>query len=96
MNYFKDKENKLHVIEAGFEYLLPNGLTQISQNEYQELSRPLPETPEQLKEKRIKFLKQSLNETDYVALADYDKVKPELIAERALWRAEIRELENNV
>jgi hypothetical protein len=48
------------------------------------------------KDARMAELKQLLADTDYVGLSDYDKVKPELIAERALWRAEIRELENNV
>lgn len=42
---------------------------------------------------RISELKQLLAETDYVALADYDKDKPEVLAQRAAWRAEIRELE---
>jgi hypothetical protein len=48
------------------------------------------------KDSRMAELKQLLADTDYVGLSDYDKVKPELITERALWRAEIRELENNV
>jgi hypothetical protein len=48
------------------------------------------------KNARLTKLKQLLADTDYVGLSDYDKVKPELITERALWRAEIRELENNV
>jgi hypothetical protein len=42
---------------------------------------------------RIAELKAFLRDTDYVALSDYDKDKPEIIAERAAWRAEIRELE---
>ena len=42
---------------------------------------------------RITELKRLLAETDYVALSDYDKDKPEVIAQRAAWRAEIRELE---
>lgn len=45
------------------------------------------------KKKRIAELKQLLAETDYVALSDYDKDKPEVIAQRAAWRTEIRELE---
>ena len=32
-------------------------------------------------------------ETDYVTLPDYDKEKPEVIEQRAEWRAEVRELE---
>jgi hypothetical protein len=42
---------------------------------------------------RIAELKQLLAETDYVALADYDKSKPEVLAQRQAWRDEIRELE---
>jgi hypothetical protein len=42
---------------------------------------------------RIAELKQLLRETDYVALPDYDKDKPDIIAQRQAWRDEIRELE---
>lgn len=42
---------------------------------------------------RIAELKRLLAETDYVALSDYDKDKADVIAQRAAWRAEIRELE---
>jgi len=42
---------------------------------------------------RIAELKQLLAETDYVALADYDKDKSDVIAQRQAWRDEIRELE---
>ena len=42
---------------------------------------------------RIAELKQLLAETDYVALADYDKDKPEVLTQRQAWRDEIRELE---
>ena len=45
------------------------------------------------KQARIAELKQLLAETDYVALADYDKSKPEVLAQRQAWRDEIRELE---
>ena len=42
---------------------------------------------------RLGQLKAQLRDTDYVALADYDKDKPEVISQRAEWRAEVRELE---
>jgi hypothetical protein len=42
---------------------------------------------------RIAELQTLLRDTDYIALSDYDKDKPEVIAQRAAWRAEIRELE---
>lgn len=38
-------------------------------------------------------LKRKLAETDYVALLDYDKDKPELKAKRQTWRDEIRTIE---
>lgn len=44
---------------------------------------------------RIAELKQLLADTDYVALADYDKSKPEVLAQRQAWREEIRTLEAN-
>ena len=42
---------------------------------------------------RIAELKQLLASTDYVALADYDKSKPEVLAQRQAWREELRALE---
>jgi hypothetical protein len=44
---------------------------------------------------RIAELKQLLADTDYVALSDYDKSKPEVLAQRQAWREEIRMLEAN-
>jgi hypothetical protein len=43
--------------------------------------------------KEIAELKGKLLDTDYVALSDYDRSKPEVIAERQQWRDRIRELE---
>jgi hypothetical protein len=43
-------------------------------------------------EARIAELKQFLRDTDYVALSDYDKDKPEVLAERQAAREELREL----
>ena len=42
---------------------------------------------------RITELKQLLRDTDYVALSDYDKAKPDVVAQRQVWREEIRQLE---
>jgi hypothetical protein len=42
---------------------------------------------------RLVELKRLLAETDYVALSDYDKDKPEVLAQRQAWRDEIRALE---
>ena len=41
---------------------------------------------------RIAELKQLLRDTDYVALADYDKDKTDILAQRATWRTELRGL----
>jgi bifunctional ADP-heptose synthase (sugar kinase/adenylyltransferase) len=41
---------------------------------------------------RIAELKQLLRDTDYVALSDYDKHKPEVVAQRQAWRDELRAL----
>lgn len=49
----------------------------------------------QAKVARILELKRFLAETDYVALPDYDKSKPEVLAQRQAWREEIRTLEGN-
>lgn len=42
---------------------------------------------------RIAELKKMLQETDYVALPDYDQDKADVIASRQAWREEIRTLE---
>jgi hypothetical protein len=43
---------------------------------------------------RIAELQQLLRDTDYVTLSDYDRVKPDVLAQRQAWRDEIRALEN--
>jgi chromosomal replication initiation ATPase DnaA len=50
------------------------------------------EAAEAAREARIEELKAFLRDTDYVALSDYDKDKPEIIAERQAAREELREL----
>lgn len=42
---------------------------------------------------RIAELQQLLRDTDYVTLSDYDKDKPDVLAQRQAWRDEIRSLE---
>jgi hypothetical protein len=51
------------------------------------------EAAAQARDARIAELKQFLRDTDYVALSDYDKDKPEILVQRQAWRDEIRELE---
>lgn len=41
---------------------------------------------------RIAELKKLLADTDYIAMPDYDKSKPEILAQRQIWRDEIRSL----
>jgi hypothetical protein len=48
------------------------------------------------KEQRNAELKQLLAGTDYVALSDYDKDKPDVLAQRQAWREELRELEQTL
>jgi hypothetical protein len=45
---------------------------------------------------RIAELKQLLAASDYVALSDYDKDKPDVLAQRQAWRLELRELEQTL
>jgi hypothetical protein len=45
---------------------------------------------------RIAELKQLLRDTDFVALPDYDKDKPDVLAQRQAWRDELRELEQTL
>jgi len=45
---------------------------------------------------RIAELKQLLAASDYVALSDYDKDKPDVLAQRQAWREELRELEQTL
>jgi hypothetical protein len=50
----------------------------------------------QASEQRISELKQLLAASDYVALSDYDKDKPDVLAQRQAWRVELRELEQTL
>lgn len=51
------------------------------------------EAEQQARDQRIAELKRNLADTDYTALPDYDKDKPDLRAQRQAWREEIRALE---
>ena len=60
---------------------------------------PKPEdtlTEEQINQERVDELKQKLRDTDYVTMSDYDKDKPEILADRQAWRDEIRQLEQSL
>jgi hypothetical protein len=47
----------------------------------------------QTKQARVSELKQLLAGTDYIAMPDYDKSKPEVLVQRQAWREELRTLE---
>lgn len=58
-------------------------------------------TPEQLKQQRIRELKGLLSASDYKMLSDYQATKTQaendaIIEKRALWRDEVRVLENEI
>ncbi len=72
------------------EWLVPSTAPVTDEQIESEYQRLLAQEP--IKQ-QIAELKQKLAASDYVALSDYDKEKPELIVQRAAWRAEIRELE---
>ena len=64
--------------------------------DFEPIEQPsLPEYKEDNLEtlQRITELKDKLKDTDYVTLSDYDKDKPEILADRQAWRDEIRQLE---
>jgi hypothetical protein len=52
------------------------------------------EAAQAAKDARIAELKQLLRDTDYIALPDYDKDKPDVLAQRQAWRNELRALED--
>jgi hypothetical protein len=54
------------------------------------------DTERQAAESRQTELKQLLAETDYVALADYTKDKPEIVASRVAWREELDEVQETL
>jgi len=43
MKYFKDTNNQVHAVEAGFEDLLPAGCVEITEDEAHSLVKPTPE-----------------------------------------------------
>lgn len=92
MKYYKNNTGEVYAYDKGQKPI--EGLTLMTDAEIKAHLNPEP-SPEQVKQSRIAELKQLLRETDYVVLPDYDKEKPDVIAQRAAWRAEVRELEND-
>ncbi len=84
-------ENGKALVGSGF--TAPEGFIEYT-TEPQELKDALAaEQSQQQAQQRISELQQKLRETDYVGLQDYDKDKPEILADRQAWRDEIRQLE---
>lgn len=65
-------------------------------NKDYEEKNPPPPTEAEIKNQRIAELKGMLRSTDYVTLSDYDQSKPDVIANRQLWRDEIRTLQAQI
>ena len=109
MKYFKDKQNQVFALEdadilpvmetddQGNKIEKPSpwvkdDWTEITEQEATAIANP-PPTEQELAQQRIVELQQKLRDTDYVGLQDYDKDKPEILADRQAWRDEIRQLE---
>jgi len=83
---------------------LPNNYTEIAPpdgqfavwvgNQWELRDAPVVPPPPSPPVETIESLKEKLVETDYVGLTDYDKQKPELLAQRQQWREAIRALDN--
>src|SRR5690606_20629371 len=56
---------------------------------------PIP-TQQQLSIARIFELKKLLSETDYKVMPDYDRTDETILAQRQLWREEIRSIESSL
>jgi hypothetical protein len=90
MKYYK-KNNQVFAFEAdgSQDHLITNDMVQMSSEEIAAHRQP---TAEQIAQARIFELRQLLRDTDYVALPDYDKDKPEILTQRQAWRVELRGL----
>ena len=89
MKHYKDAKNNVFGYDT--DYPAPSGLTEISMDEVQAVVAARV-TDADRRVARIAELKQLLADTDYVALADYDKDKTDVLAQRAAWRTELRGL----
>jgi hypothetical protein len=94
VKFYKSKTNEVFVYEteAEMQTYAREPLEAITEAEALQITNP-PPTEKQLAEMRVAELKQKLLDSDYIALADYDQDKPDLLAERKAWREEIRSLQ---
>jgi DNA-binding FadR family transcriptional regulator len=67
-----------------------NGLTDAQRSTYDTELAAL--TARHMTDSRISELKKLLQETDYVAMPDYDQDKADVLVDRQSWREEIRTL----
>jgi len=95
-NITKDEVNKTWVAEESNQLIEQYGLTR---EDFEPIEQPeLPVYKEDHSEalQELAELKQKLSDTDYVTLSDYDKSKPEILAQRKEWRDQIRVLEESM
>jgi hypothetical protein len=97
MKHYKTSNNQVFAYKDDEEMqkFAKEPLTPITDEEAFAIANPRP-TEQELAEQRIAELKQLLASTDYVTLSDYDKDKPEILADRQAWRDEIRQLEQTL
>lgn len=91
-NDFSVKNDTEFSVDDGDSWLGLDGLTTAQRSNYDSELAAL--TASRTSDTRIAELKKLLQETDYVALPDYDQDKTDVLADRQAWREEIRTLEN--
>lgn len=69
MKIFKNANDELYEIEAGFEHMLPDGLTEITQLEADAIRAPSPEEAEVIRVNEI------INKSNLHVLAKYSELK---------------------
>lgn len=90
---FSVKDGTEFSVDDGDSWLGLDGLTPAQRSTYDSELAAL--TASRTSNARILELKKLLQETDYVALPDYDQEKSDVLADRQAWREEIRTLEAN-
>ena len=100
MKHYKNKQGQVFGFDDDQLHLVTPDMVEMTDAEFQEFCNPTP-TPEQVKLQRIAELKQLLSTSDFKVLSDYQATKTQaendaIIAQRALWRDEVRVLENEI
>lgn len=89
-NDFSVKDGTEFSVDDGDAWLGLDDLTPAQRSTYDNELAALTES--RASDSRIAELRKLLQETDYVALADYDQDKADVTANRQAWREEIRRL----